>query len=255
MLVPALSVLYMTAKVSTMVMTNIQQYFPNPTEERAFVAKTASTLATLGFNSENTLPVISVCRDEICSSFINAIETRWGKSFSLGGLAGLPFGGKMEMSVAHDHAPDIHDRKRLVIYGMVHIGFGPQGEVGGCVRPGMKELNRACGALIAYSGYTKEEDKELNKIFTDDGEYGLLIYRMEKAIKPGDNNLLEVTNAALEVIQQDIDRLTSKVIDPDETDYAVFTGTQIHLPDGNYVQAADSWVVMNSQRQDINFNS
>ncbi len=236
-----------------MVMTNIQQYFPNPTEESAFIAKTASTLATLGFNSENTLPVVSVCRDEICSSFINAIETSWGKSFSLGGLAGLPFGGKMEMTVAHDHAPDIYDRKRLVIYAMVHIGFGPQGEVGGCVRPGMKELNSACGALIAYSGYTKDEDKELNRIFTDDGEYGLLIYRMEKAIKPGDNNLLEVTRAALAVIQQDIDRLTSSVIDPDETDLAVITGTQIHQPGKNLVQPSHCWTQIKGQRQDIDF--
>ena len=157
------------------------------------------------------------------------------------------------MSVAHDHAPDIHDRKRLVIYAMVHIGFGPQGEVGGCVRPGMKQINRACGALIAYSGYTKERDKELNRIFTDDGEYGLLIYRMEKAIKPGDNNLLEVTSAALDVIQQDLDRLTSKVINPDETDFAIITGTQIHLPGENLVQPSHCWALINGQRQDIDF--
>ena len=118
-----------------MVMNIVQQHFPNPTDEGDFIGTTASTLATLGFTGENTLPIIAVCRDEICASFVSTAEKHWGNSFTLGGLAGLPFAGKTGMGAASHHAPDIHDRERFVIYAMAHIGFGPDGEVGGCVRP------------------------------------------------------------------------------------------------------------------------
>ncbi len=254
MLVIAIPVLYMTAKVSTMVMTNIQQYFPNPTEESVFMAKTASTLETLGFSGDNTLPIIAICRDEICASFVNAAERHWGNSFTLGGLAGLPFAGKTGLGAASHHAPDIYDRQRFVIYAMTHIGFGPDAEIGGCVRPGMEHLNGACGALIAYTEQLKEHKVE-SKIFTDDGEYGLLTHRLAKVAPTDSPDLIGVTKAALAAIRQDIDGLTTTVLDTQQADYAVFTGTQIHLPDGNYVQTADSWVVMNGQRQDISFNS
>ena len=237
-----------------MEMNTIQQYFPNPAEEAVFISKTASTLETLGFTGENTLPIIAVCRDEICSTFVSAAEKHWGNSFTLGGLAGLPFGGKTGMGAASHHAPDIYDRQRFVIYAMTHIGFGPQGEIGGCVRPGMEHLNGACGALIAYTGQLVENSVE-SRIFTDDGEFGLLTHRLGK-VAPRDNpDLIGVTKAALEAIKTDIDGLTSTVIDVEKCDYAVFTGTQIHLPDGNYVQSSDSWVVMNGQRQNIQFNA
>jgi hypothetical protein len=237
-----------------MVMTIVQQHFPNPFEESVFVSTTAATLATLGFTGENTLPILAVCRDEICATFVNAAEKQWGNSFTLGGLAGLPFGGKTGMGAASHHAPDIHDRERFVIYAMAHIGFGPEGEIGGCVRPGMEHLNGACGALIAYTSQLAENKVE-TKVFTDDGEFGLLTHRMAK-VAPKDNpDLLSVTNAALDAIKQDIESLTTSVLNSEKCDYAVFTGTQIHLPDQNLVQASDSWVVLNGQRQEINFNA
>ena len=62
-----------------MVMTNIEQYFPNPTEESTFISKTAATLATLGFSGDNTLPIIAVCRDEICASFRRGCRTALGQ--------------------------------------------------------------------------------------------------------------------------------------------------------------------------------
>ena len=238
-----------------MVMSVVQQHFPTPRNEAEFVANSAALLAQAGFVAENTLPIISVCRDEICSSFVSAIEAQWGQSFMLGGLAGLPFGGKTGLGAAAHHAPDIHDRERIVIYAFTHIGFGPGGEVGGCVRPGMEHLNAACGALVAYSGQVVEEDREVNKIFTDDGEYGLLTHRMDKEPKPEKPELLAVTNTALEVIKADIDALTSKVLHQDKCDFAVFTGTQIHLPEQNLVQLSDCWAILNGNRQPIEFSA
>ena len=237
-----------------MELNSIQQFFPNPTKEEVFIAQTASTLANIGFTRDNTLPVLAVCRDEICADFIHTAEKHWGNSFTLGGLGGLPFGGKTEMWAASLHAPDIYDRKRFVIYAMAHIAFGPQGEIGGCMRPGMKNISGACGALIVYTKQLAEDDMDMT-YYSDDAEFALLKHRMSKVVPEGAPDLLTVTASALTVIKQDILSLTSTVLDTKDTDYAVFTGTQIHLPDGNYVQPSDSWVVKNGQRQNINFSA
>lgn len=119
-----------------MVMSTVLQHYPSPTREDTYIEITAAALADFGFTKENTLPVLAVCRDEICSTFIRTAENQWGSSFTLGGLGGLPFGGKTEMWAASLHAPDIYDRKRFIIYAMAHIAFGPQGEIGGSGRGG-----------------------------------------------------------------------------------------------------------------------
>jgi hypothetical protein len=237
-----------------MVMNIVEQYYPGAIEENAYIGSTAQTLATLGFTGDNTLPIISVCRDEICATFTAAAERQWGNSFTLGGLAGLPFGGRTGMSAASHHAPDVYERERFVIYAVTHIGFGPEGEIGGCVRPGMRELNGACGALIAYTGQLAD-NKVDPKIYSDDAEFGLLTQRMSKVVPDGTPDLMAVTNAALAAIKEDIEQLTSKVLNTEKCDYAVFTGTQIHLATSNLVHPSDSWLIINGQRQEINFGS
>jgi len=237
-----------------MVMNAVNQHFPGASEEGAYIATTATTLAKLGFNKDNTLPVLAVCRDEICGSFVQAAEAQWGNSFTLGGLAGLPFGGKTGMGAASHHAPDKYDRERFVIYAMAHIGFGPEGEIGGCVRPGMEHLSGACGALKAYSSMRAEGNLP-EKIFADDAEYGLLVQRLGKVVPEGEADLLTITNAALAAIKEDIAALSSGVLNAEKCDYAVFTGTQIHLPDSHLVAPSDSWVVAGGQRQEINFTA
>ena len=235
-----------------MVMTTVEQHYPGAMEETAFVETTATTLAGIGFTPDNTLPVVAVCRDEICGSFTAAVQNKWGNFFALGGLAGLPFGGKTGMGAASHHAPDIYDRERFIVYAMAHIGFGPEGEVGGCVRPGMEHLSGACGALVAYTGQIADGSLE-TKVFSDDAEFGMLKHRMAKVIPEGKPDLLAVTSAALTAIREDVDALTANVLDAGKADFAVFTGTQIHLPDRHLVHASDSWVVLNGQRQAINF--
>lgn len=235
-----------------MVMNTVQQHYPSPSPVDLYMRKTAATLATIGFSAENTLPIIAVCRDEVCATFIRSVENHWGNSFTLGGLAGLPFGGVTEIGAASQHAPDIYDRKRYVIYAMAHIGFGPNGEVGGCVRPGMKDVNGACGVLITYTQQLADSTVDPN-VYTDDAEFGMLKHRMAKVVPSGAPDLLAVTNAALTAIKEDIDSLTSSLLSHEDCDFAVFTGTQLHLPDQTLVQASDSWVLLNGQRRNINF--
>jgi hypothetical protein len=53
------------------------------------------------------------------------------------------------------------------------------------------------------------------------------------------------------VIQEDLEHAISKVVDTTQSDYAVLTGIQIHAPDANYIWPADSYVVMNGEKKEL----
>lgn len=61
------------------------------------------------FAQDNTLFGMSVCSDEVNffeNEVIDLMKKRWGESFSLGGLAGIPFAGKAGLSAYAHHVPD-----------------------------------------------------------------------------------------------------------------------------------------------------
>ena len=70
---------------------------------------------------------------------------RWGESFPLGGLAGIPFTGKTGWGAFTHHVPA--QGNILAMYGP-HVGITKDGEVGKINRPGMDKPTTACGASI-----------------------------------------------------------------------------------------------------------
>ena len=69
----------------------------------------------------------------------------------------------------------------------------------------------------------------------DDAEYVLLKKKVMSKVakKEGDVSLVQVTKAAMQAINDDIEKLISLTVDPKTADYAVITGVQIHS--GNQV--------------------
>ena len=53
------------------------------------------------------------------------------------------------------------------------------------------------------------------------------------------------------VIQEDLEHAIEKVIDTAKSDYALFSGIQIHAPDANYIWPADSYVVVDGKKQEL----
>ena len=139
-------------------LTAIKKHFPTALPG-AFIEQMAfKTLENLGFNKNNTVFTFSSCPDELNHNnykedVTKIMAQRWGESFPLGGLAGIPFTGKTGWIAFSHHIPE--QGNIFAMYGP-HVGVTEDGEVGKINRPGMKNSTKACGASIgAYKHILK----------------------------------------------------------------------------------------------------
>jgi hypothetical protein len=120
-------------------------------------SKVADVLLKRGYTNANTLFASSMCPDEVnaeSGDLTELMKSRWGESFGLGGLAGLPFVGKSGFTAYAHHVPD--NGKLLVLFAP-HVGINFDGKVGKLQRLNQKGLSTACGAAIgAYNGIMKD---------------------------------------------------------------------------------------------------
>jgi hypothetical protein len=223
-----------------------KENFDHVVKEVDYVRKTYNLLKTFGFNDDNSIASVCVCRDEISQTVRSIIKHIWGEAFNFSSLAGMFTAGKTGLKAAMHHAPNVEGRERYVFYVVPHIAVNEDGKSGFCKRRGIKEESSACGALCLFLDelYT---GKLHIKIDEEDIEESLI-----KEITYGDiPSLLELTKIARKVIQEDLEHAIEKVIDTSKSDYAMLTGIQIHAPDANYIWPADSYVVMNKEKKEL----
>ena len=68
--------------------------FPKSLTNKELVSRVSSRLSRLGFTSQNTLLATSLCCDELSRPLEQDFGEVYGNQyFSMGGLAGFPFGG------------------------------------------------------------------------------------------------------------------------------------------------------------------
>jgi hypothetical protein len=127
----------------------LRKYFDKVLMEFDFVKKTYNALEKYGFNDENAIASVCICRDEISQSLRSIIKHVWGEAFDLSSLGGMFTAGKTGLLSAIHHAPRIDDRERYVFYVIPHIAIDKDGKMGFCSRKGIKE-STACGALSAF---------------------------------------------------------------------------------------------------------
>ncbi len=226
----------------------LHRIFPGALREKDYVEKTKTALSLHGFNAENTIACVSVCRDEITQPFIALIRDSWGEAFNLSSLAGMFFAGWTGLSAAMHHSPNIDGWERYVLYAFPHIAISGEGTLGTCTRAGRKGESHACGALIAFLQELTVGQPDLSLDY-DDIEQSLLKARLAKEI-PLDTirNLLDLTLTTQKVIQNDIQRALDTVVDNTRSDYALFTGIQIHGPDSNYIFPVSSYAVIKTDQ-------
>jgi hypothetical protein len=229
----------------------MKESFENAIKEVDYVRKTYNTLKDFGFTDDNSLASVCVCRDEISQTVRSLIKHTWGEAFNFSSLAGMFTAGKTGLKAAIHHAPQVEGRERYVFYVVPHIAINEDGKSGFCKRRGIKEDSSACGALCLFLSEL-HQGKLLIKLDEEDIEESLLKRRLLREIPYGHlPDLIELTKMTRKVVQEDLEHIIEKVVDTSKSDYAVFTGIQIHAPDANYIWPADSYVVIDGEKKEI----
>jgi len=230
----------------------LKENFPVVFTEVDYVKKTYNALKAFGFNDDNSIASVCVCRDEISQTIRSIIKHVWGEAFNFSSLAGMFTAGKTGLKAAMHHAPRVDGKERYVFYVVPHIAINEDGKSGFCKRRGIKEDSSACGALCLFLSELHQGKLHI-KLDEEDIEESLIKRRLLKEIPYGHvPDLIELTKITRKVIQEDLEQVIEKVVDTGKSDYAVFTGIQIHAPDANYIWPSNSYVVVNGKKQELN---
>jgi hypothetical protein len=209
--------------------------FPEAIPQARFVARSYEELQRHGFLAENTIAFACVCRDEITLPLVEDIQRTWGEAFIFSSLGGLPVLGKTGFLAAQQHAPiDEGGLERYVYYALPHIAIGPHGEFGVYFRPGRQKASHACGALMAFQHELESRSLQLAPD-PDDIEQSVLKRHLLGKLRYGDvPDLPSLTRIAHAVILEELERMIHLTVDPTRSDYGLFTGIQIHAPEGQH---------------------
>ena len=123
----------------------VRSVFPNALNSSDFQYRAIAALADQGFSTANTLLVTSLCSDELAKRLTDDLESIYGNSFNLGGLAGFPFAGNIGFQTMSGHIPD--GGCCLLVYGP-HVGLAADGSIGVVERKGVSVNESCCTSAI-----------------------------------------------------------------------------------------------------------
>lgn len=230
----------------------LDEHFPNAADERSYVEATYNSLQSFGFDSDNAIACVGVCRDELTQSFVAQVRRKWGEAFNFSGLGGMLFLGRTGFAAAHSHAPVVNGRERYIYYVMPHIAISDLGEIGVCSRNGRVAPSAACGALMAFLNELESGAVSLT-LQGDDMEQSQLKRRLHPALSRTESpDLVSLTKTAARVILEDLQEMIAKTVDVGIADYAVFNAIQIHGPNNaQYVHALKSYAIVRNAKYEI----
>jgi len=130
--------------------SKIAKVFPKAMPNSELVSKVATKLAPAGFAANNTLLATSLCCDELSRPLERDFSKEYGQNFSMGGLAGFPWGGVTSFGAMAAHIPD--GGHCLLCYGP-HVGVDSTGCVGTAERVGRAHRGACCGSANAACGH------------------------------------------------------------------------------------------------------
>lgn len=198
-----------------------------------YLDEVAATVEPLGFERSATLAAVSICRDELTQHLTAAVTQRWGPTFALGGLGGLPSLGRTGWGACLAHVPETSGRGKLLVIGAPHIGVGPDGSVGANLRRGQHQPTPTCGALGAIlDTWGEHPPAGPNETGLADGEAQLLRRFVETELDHRPADIVELTHAATHAVEREMMAQLDALAPWSRMDVAVFTGVQIHLADG-----------------------
>ena len=209
----------------------LEAHLPGTVSMEDYFARTSAWLRSFGFQDENTLGMVAVCRDEIASPLVDEVIDHWGRTFGCRSLGGFVLLGRSGIATGVGHAPLRDGRRRFVFYAMPHIAISGQGEIGTVYREGLCDASHACGSLAAVLNELRSGRIQVLTDF-DDLEQSTVRQKLLSALHYGDlPDLMAMTQLACRIIGDDVSRLLADIVDPAEFDYAWLTGILVHGPD------------------------
>ena len=211
---------------------------------------TRDALAPYGFHEHTSLPLVSVCRDELMFGFVDAVTAHWGHAFDLSSLAGLPLMGRTGLAAALGHAPDDDGRHRLVVVAFPHIGA--DGGVGAVHRPGVPGTTAACGA-VAVARTALASGVSGVVLDPHDVEESLLVQRLRRVLGSAEvPDLPTVTELVRRAAVEELALLLGDLSTPAlVVDWALVSGVVVHLHDVDAVSLSSATVVVDGVRTDL----
>lgn len=128
---------------------SIEANFPGAQKNKELVGNIKSALKKYGYGKDS-LVATSLCADEVNRVLEQDLGKTFDYNFSMGGLAGFPFGGITSFGAMASHIPD--GGSCLVVFGP-HVGVDSDGKVGTVQRRGRENGGACCGSAVAASGY------------------------------------------------------------------------------------------------------
>ncbi|KAI7836363.1 hypothetical protein COHA_009756, partial [Chlorella ohadii] len=166
---------YLTARAN-----KVQEQFASAMGADDFIQRVEMALYAFGFNGDNSIAMVNLCRDEVTVTLKQRIEHVFGSSFSTNGLGGVLTCGVTGIGAGLSHSPLCESGKeRYVFFSFPHISINASGEVGPMSRPGRPGQSCACGALI--KSWNEIRSEGLHDAL--DPEYSILKQRIARRLR------------------------------------------------------------------------
>ena len=203
--------------------------FPGALPIPEFLDEVSAELAPKGFTLEHTFAVVSTCRDELTIPLMRAVTDRLDLAFYLGALGGVPSLGRTGWNAALSHVPTHAGRGHLVVLGMTHIGFGPDGTPGESRRRHQDHATPTCGALMSI--LHSEGTAEAMPDALDDNEKDRLRHLMKKVSMERSGTPIGITRRAAQAVTAEMWAELDALEAWRTMDVAAYCGVQVHVQD------------------------
>lgn len=236
---------YSSATTVASVMSNAKETFPGVITAHSLARSLTTILKPRGFHPDNTILATSFCCDEVCRDLEDELREVYGQNFSMGGIAGFPFGGTTAFGACLHHMPHPTSDKHgavVVVYGP-HVGIDHDGVIGKVNRRGHHGSGACCNTAIAAMAYVKAV-KEGGKIHSPDPSDPIDAQQVfvDSALMEYGDRLMAANNPNVELphcLFECQDKLMKRIVDkclpndvPPGTNIALLGGIQINTPEG-----------------------
>ena len=214
--------------------------FPGLVTDHHLARSLEVILTPRGFEKETTLLTTSFCCDEVCRDLEDELREAYGQNFSIGGIAGFPFGGAMAFGAMAHHIPT--DGQVIIVYGP-HVGIDYDGVIGKVNRRGHKGSGSCCNSAKASMAYVKavQDGVQIHSPDPSDPIDAQQVF-VDSALMSHAERLLGAANPDIELPHAVFDcqtALLKRIMDkccpedvPKGTKVALLGGIQVNTPEG-----------------------